>query len=157
MKYLFISVGKERDDLLGEAVDEFTRRIGHSVSVSWKVLPQSKQGSASGAALAANEEGKAILRQFAPGDFIVILDEKGKGMTSPELATLLEKKTVEGVKRIVFVIGGAYGISEEVKQKAQFLWSLSPLTFPHQMARLILSEQIYRALSILSGSKYHHE
>ncbi len=157
MKYLFVSVGKEHDELFGDAVDEFSRRISRYVSFSWKVLQQSKRGSKDGAEIAMREEGEVILRVLEPGDYIIVLDEHGKELSSVELSELCEKKTNEGIKRMVFVIGGAYGISDAVKQKANFTWSLSRLTFPHQLARLVLTEQTYRALSILANEKYHHE
>jgi 23S rRNA (pseudouridine1915-N3)-methyltransferase len=88
---------------------------------------------------------------------LILLDEKGKMLSSPGLAKLIQQKANQSAHRIVFLIGGAYGVAEDIKAKAQFTWSLSELVFPHMLARLILAEQIYRACSILANEKYHHE
>jgi 23S rRNA (pseudouridine1915-N3)-methyltransferase len=102
-------------------------------------------------------EGEIILEMLGKDDYLVALDEHGRQMTSKKLAVFLQARANESNKRIVFLIGGAFGIDEPVLNRAQFKWSLSELTFPHQLVRLILAEQLYRACSILRNEKYHHE
>jgi 23S rRNA (pseudouridine1915-N3)-methyltransferase len=88
---------------------------------------------------------------------LILLDEKGKMLSSPGLANLMQQKANQSAQRIVFLIGGAYGVDDEIKKRANFTWSLSELVFPHMLVRLILAEQVYRACSILANEKYHHE
>lgn len=147
MKLLFIAVGKKHDELVENGVAEFTSRIAHYAPVEWKIIPNSN----------SKEEGERILKGVDSSDILVALDEKGKSLTTLALAGYIEKKMSAGVKRLVFVIGGAYGLDQSVRDRAQIIWSLSPLTFPHQLVRLILSEQIYRAFTVIKGEKYHHE
>lgn len=147
MKILIISVGKKHDETIKGAILEFEKRINVHFSLDWQIIPSdSKEG-----------EGKKIKNSFKDGDFVIVLDENGKELNTKEFAQNLEKHISSGVKRLVFVIGGAYGLHSEVLLSASFTWSLSRLTFPHQVVRLILIEQIYRAISIINGGKYHHE
>lgn len=97
-----------------------------------------------------------MLEWLKPEDYLILLDEKGKDLSSVELAMLLQKKADTGIKKIVFLIGGAFGVDKAIQQRAQFTWSLSKLVFPHQLVRLILAEQLYRAGTILKNEKYHH-
>ena len=90
-------------------------------------------------------------------DVLILLDEKGKMLSSPGLANLIQQKANQSAQRIVFLIGGAYGVDDEIKKRANFTWSISDLVFPHMLVRLILAEQVYRACSILANEKYHHE
>jgi 23S rRNA (pseudouridine1915-N3)-methyltransferase len=102
------------------------------------------------------KEAGMILDWLEKDDYLVLLDEKGRSLSSEGLATFLQTRANESTKRIVFLIGGAYGVDEMVKKRANFCWSLSTLVFPHQLVRLILSEQLYRAATILRNEKYHH-
>jgi 23S rRNA (pseudouridine1915-N3)-methyltransferase len=102
------------------------------------------------------EEGRQILSRLQSGDCLILLDERGKLLSSPDVAKMIAQKANQGMSKLVFLIGGAYGVSEDVKARAQFIWSLSPLVFPHMLVRLILSEQLYRACTILRNEKYHH-
>ncbi len=147
MNILIISPGKSKGYLGEDVVLEYTSRIAHYSSIEWKFLPTSDM----------KDEGEKMLKAIPDNSFIVILDEKGKQLTSLGFSEFLEKRLNESVKNLVFVIGGAYGISDAVKEKARFSWSLSSLVFPHELARSILAEQIYRGFSILKGEKYHHE
>ena len=146
MKFTFISVGKQNDSDIADAVLDYTKRIARYFSVEWKLIPTSDK----------EKEGEAILKNFDSGDFVVALDDKGKEMTTEELAGFIEKRMNASDKRIAFIIGGAYGFSENVYQRANFKWSLSKLTFPHQLVRLILSESLYRAISVIKKEPYHH-
>ena len=114
------------------------------------ILPNSSKERAG----AIQDESEAILRRLKPDDVVILLDERGKNMSSPELSELILAHTD---RHIVLIIGGAYGVNEEVRRRADVLWSLSRLVFPHQLVRLIVSEQLYRAQEIARGGKYHHE
>jgi 23S rRNA (pseudouridine1915-N3)-methyltransferase len=147
MKLLFIAVGKKHDDLVENGVAEFTARIGRYTPIEWKIVPASN----------AKEEAEKILKGVDQADTLIALDEKGKGLSTIALAEYIEKSMSSSTKRLIFVIGGAYGLDQSVRDQAQLTWSLSPLTFPHQLVRLILSEQIYRAFTVIKDEKYHHE
>ncbi len=105
---------------------------------------------------AREEESDRILKALKPQDFVVLLDERGSSLTSPQLAAALQKQFDTG-KNVVMIIGGAYGVSAELQKRADLVWSLSGLVFPHQLVRLIIAEQIYRAQEISAGRPYHHE
>ena len=102
------------------------------------------------------KEGEMILNFLKKEDYLVLLDERGKQMNSEGLAAFIQQRANESEKNLVFLIGGAYGVSEEVTKRANYKWSLSQLVFPHQLVRLILAEQVYRACSIIRNEKYHH-
>lgn len=153
MKIQLWAIGKNHDPQLKTAIEDFTKRIGHYYPVKWKIFPASKNADQQ---KAATEEAMSILTAVQPGDYLVALDENGKQVTSIELAEFVNKQSVQSVKSIVFVIGGAYGFHQDLLAKSKFTWSLSKLTFPHQLVRLILAEQVYRACTILRNEKYHH-
>lgn len=153
MKILFVSVGKPHDGMFREAVEEFSLRISRSHALDWRFVSSSKKAGDAG----KKEEAAAIEKILSAGDFLVSLDERGKTLSSPEFADFFQKRMNDGAKRVVFVIGGSYGIHESLLEKSNSVLSLSRLTFPHQLARLILAEQVYRAFSIIKGEKYHHE
>jgi len=146
MKFTFISVGKQNDSDIAVAVADYTKRIGRYFNVEWKLIPTSN----------IEKEAESILKTLDSGDFVVVLDDKGKELNTIELSEFIEKRMIAGDKRIVFVIGGAYGFDESIYKRANFKWSLSKLTFPHQLVRLILSESIYRAISVIKNEPYHH-
>ncbi|MBI5126341.1 MAG: 23S rRNA (pseudouridine(1915)-N(3))-methyltransferase RlmH [Candidatus Taylorbacteria bacterium] len=148
MKILLISVGKKHDPAFLDAITDFTHRISHYTPVEWKFLNPSDN---------IKSESVDILASVNERDYVVLLDERGKQMSSPDLAQFLEKRLNESVHRLVFIIGGAFGVDEEVRKRAHTTIALSQLVFPHQLVRLILAEQIYRAFTILRGEKYHHE
>lgn len=147
MKFLIISVGKQNDTNFNEAINDYSKRIARYFSVEWKFIPTSDK----------EREAEAIFKSISAGDFVVVLDDKGKEQTTMELSQFIEKRMIAGDKRVVFIIGGAYGISEKVYKIANFKWSLSKLTFPHQLVRLILTESLYRAISVIKKEPYHHE
>lgn len=147
MKILFVSVGKRHDAALADSIADFTARVSRYAPVDWKLIPSDQSSEA---------EGKAILGALDERDFVVLLDERGKEVSSEELAKLLDTRLSASTRRLVFIIGGAYGASELVKGRANSTIALSRLVFPHQLVRLILAEQVYRAFTILKGEKYHH-
>ena len=156
MKIHFWSVGKPHESFVKEGVEMFTKRISNYFSVQWNIIPMPKNAGIMEGEMLKIKEGEAILSLLAKDDYLILLDERGKSISSEVLAKLLEQRTVESTKNVIFLIGGAYGVSAEVMQRANFKWSLSPLVFPHQLVRLILAEQIYRACSIMRNEKYHH-
>jgi 23S rRNA (pseudouridine1915-N3)-methyltransferase len=156
MKLQLWSIGKNHESYVQEGVELFTRRIRHYFPVEWKLIPPPKNAAALPETDLKKKEGEQILGLLEKDDFLLLLDEKGRLMSSPETATLLRNKADAGTRNMVFLIGGAYGVSEDVKKRAGLSWSFSPLVFPHQLMRLMLTEQIYRACTIMNKEKYHH-
>lgn len=156
MKFQFINIGKPHDEALKKAIDDFTKRINNYYSTEWLIIPSIKNAASLPEAELKKKEGKIILTKINKEDFLVLLDETGKQFTSVELANFIAQKTNTGLHSIIFLIGGAFGVSDEIKQRANFKWSLSKLVFPHMLVRLILAEQVYRACTILRNEKYHH-
>jgi 23S rRNA (pseudouridine1915-N3)-methyltransferase len=156
MKLQLWSIGKNHESYVQEGVELFTRRIRHYFPVEWKLIPPPKNAAALPETDLKKKEGEQILGLLEKDDFLLLLDEKGRLMSSPETATLLRNKADAGTRNMVFLIGGAFGVSEDVKKRAGLTWSFSPLVFPHQLMRLMLAEQLYRACTILNKEKYHH-
>ena len=154
MKISICSVGKANESYIKEGVDQFTKRIGHYYPIEWSLIPPSKLTDP---AQIKKAESESILKALAKTDVLILLDEKGKMLDSPGLAKLIQQKANQSAQRIVFLIGGAYGVDQIIRERANFTWSLSDLVFPHMLVRLILAEQVYRACSILANEKYHHE
>ncbi len=156
MKFQFWTIGKIHEPYVKAGVDLFTKRISNYYPVDWTIIPMPKNaGKLSGVEL-KKKEGDQITGALQKEDYLVLLDESGKQLSSEELAHFIQLRANDSIKTIVFLIGGAYGVSDAVKQRANYQWSLSKLVFPHQLVRLILSEQIYRACSINRHEKYHH-
>ena len=147
MKLSIYSVGKTNESYIKEGVDQFTKRIGHYYPIDWQLITPSKLTDP---AQIKKAEAASILKAITSTDVLVLLDEKGKMLSSPGVANLIQQKANQSAQRIVFLIGGAYGVDEEIKKRANFTWSLSELVFPHMLVRLLLAEQIYRACSILA-------
>lgn len=156
MKFTLFSVGKAHEKYLEEGINLFSQRIGHYYPMQWEIIPPPRNAGKMGEAELKLEEGRQILSRLQSSDFLILLDERGKLLSSPELANLIVQKANQGMSKLVFLIGGAYGVSGEVSARAQFTWSLSPLVFPHMLVRLILAEQLYRACTIIRNEKYHH-
>jgi 23S rRNA (pseudouridine1915-N3)-methyltransferase len=156
MKIYFWSVGKANELYIKEGVELFTRRISYYFPVEWKIFPSAKNAEKLSVEEIKKSEGNSILKALQNDDILIALDENGKQMSSLELADFIQQKANESSKNIIFLIGGAYGIHESVLKKCDFKWSLSKLIFPHQLVRLILAEQIYRACTIMRNEKYHH-
>lgn len=156
MKIQFWSVGKNHEPYVKAGVEEFTKRISNYFPVEWTIIPLPKNSGMLNEADLKKKEGELILNWLQKDDFLIALDERGKQLNSEGLAEFIMKRTNESRKNLVFLIGGAYGIDEAVMKRADFKWSLSQLVFPHQLVRLILAEQVYRACTILRNEKYHH-
>ena len=156
MKLTLWSVGKAHEEYVKEGIIGFTKRISNYYPVDWKVIAPPKNSASLSPDDLQKAEGQIILAQLQPGDFLILLDERGKQFSSEKLAALIQAKADSGIKHLVFLIGGAYGVSNAVSDRADLIWSLSELVFPHQLVRLILAEQIYRACTIQRNEKYHH-
>lgn len=155
MKIVCISVGKKHDSDIARAIDDYTQRLQRYTTFEWQLLPPAK--GKMGVDETKRTEGPVIAAQLKDDDYVVLLDEDGRQLTSSGLADILDVLDMQSSKRIVFIIGGAYGVTDELKRRADVLWSLSDLTFPHQLVRLIFVEQLYRANTIRRGEPYHHE
>ena len=156
MKIQLWSVGKSNESYVKEGIDAFTKRISHYYPVEWNLLPVPKNSGMLSEIDLREREGEMIIGFLKADDHLVLLDEQGKQMSSEELAGFIQARANESTKKLVFLIGGAYGVSEKVNKRANLVWSLSKLVFPHQLVRLILAEQVYRACTILRNEKYHH-
>jgi 23S rRNA (pseudouridine1915-N3)-methyltransferase len=156
MKLELWSVGKDHEPYVRAGVEDFTKRISRYYPVEWRIVPVPKNAGSLPAMELKKREGEAILGGLEKEDWLVALDERGKSLSSEGLAGLIGSRANESVKNLVFLIGGAYGLSSEVLKRANLRWSLAELTFPHQLVRLILAEQVYRACTIIRNEKYHH-
>ncbi len=152
MKILILSVGKKNDASLESAIADYTERLNRVIPTSWELIAPSGFEEPK----ARKHESQELATKLKPSDVVWVLDERGKQLTSPALAEQLNVMQYQGVQRLVFVIGGAYGVDGELRARANKLWSLSDLVFPHQIVRLLLAEQLYRATEINRGSGYHH-
>ena len=156
MKIALWSVGKANEPYVQSGVVEFTKRLNHYYTAEWQFIATPKNASTRSENDLKRKEGEAILGLLQKDDFFVALHEYGKQLTNEELAFMIQQRSNESTRRIVFLIGGAYGLSDDVLKRANLQWSLSKLVFPHQLVRLILAEQLYRACTILRNEKYHH-
>jgi 23S rRNA (pseudouridine1915-N3)-methyltransferase len=157
MKISFWSVGKAHEPYVKAGVEDFTKRISRYYKVEWSIIPVPKNAGMLSEMDLKKKEGETILEWLDKDDYLVALEERGKQLSSEGLAKLIQSRANESTKSLVFLIGGAYGLDEAVLKRAQFKWSLSELVFPHQLVRLILAEQVYRACTILKNEKYHHK
>jgi 23S rRNA (pseudouridine1915-N3)-methyltransferase len=157
MKLQFWSVGKNHEAYIKPGVEDFTRRISRYYPVEWNIVPVPKNAGLLSETDLKKKEGETIMNLLSKDDYLVTLDERGKQVSSEQLAAFVQARANESVRQVIFLIGGAYGLDETILQRANFKWSLSHLTFPHQLVRLILSEQVYRACTILRNEKYHHQ
>jgi 23S rRNA (pseudouridine1915-N3)-methyltransferase len=156
MKIHFWSVGKKHEPYVKAGIEDFTGRISKYYPVLWTIIPVPKNAGMLSEMDLKKKEGETILEWLDSGDYLVALDERGKSFSSEGLAKFMQARANESVKKLVFLIGGAYGIDDAVLKRANHKWSLSDLTFPHQLVRLILAEQVYRACTIIRNEKYHH-
>jgi 23S rRNA (pseudouridine1915-N3)-methyltransferase len=157
MKITLLTVGKTDKDWVRQGLDIYVSRLKHYIPFSIVEIPELKNVSALSKDQIKIKEGDLILKNLRPTDDVILLDERGKQYTSVELAGIIQDKISYAGKDIVFIIGGAYGFSDTVYQRANSKLSLSKMTFSHQMVRAIFVEQIYRAFTIMRGEPYHHE
>ena len=156
MQIKLIAIGKTDQMELDRLISIYQKRLLHYVRFSFEIIPDLKNSKNLSEKLQKEEEGKLILNKVLPTDRLILLDENGKEMNSVEFSTFLQKQMNSGIKRLVLVIGGPYGFSEDVYKKAAGKLALSKLTFSHQMVRLFVIEQLYRGFTILKNEPYHH-
>lgn len=156
MKTELILIGKTNDKHFQAGIDDYTSRISHYMPFSITVIPELKNTKALSETQQKERECEMVLAKLQPSDHVVLLDEHGKDFRSVEFARWIEQKNAT-VRRLIFVIGGPYGFSDAMYQRANEKISLSKMTFSHQMVRLVFTEQIYRACTIIKGEPYHHE
>ena len=156
MKITLLVVGKTTDSHIEALIQEYQKRLTHYLPFTLQVIPELKNTKALTSEQQKQAEGELILRTITPATDLILLDEHGKEYRSIEFADYIQKRMSSG-RDVVFVVGGPYGFSEAVYQRANGKISLSKMTFSHQMVRLFFVEQIYRAMTILRGESYHHE
>jgi 23S rRNA (pseudouridine1915-N3)-methyltransferase len=157
MKLSLWSIGKAHEPYVKMGIDDFTKRISKYFPVEWTIIAPQKNAASLSETDLKRKEGEAVLQLLKQDDYLIALDENGMHLSSEGLSNFLQMRANESTRNLVFLIGGAFGLDEMVLQKAKFKWSLSALTFPHQLVRLILAEQLYRSCSILRNEKYHHK
>ena len=152
-----LTIGNTDKKYMKEGIDDYVKRLSFYLPFETRVIPDLKNRNNLSVELQKEKEGQLILNLIIPGDFMILLDERGSEFSSLEFSKWIEKKMISGIRQLVFVIGGPYGFSKMVYQRADFKISLSQLTFSHQMVRLVFVEQIYRAMTIIKNEPYHHE
>jgi len=157
MKITLLTVGKTTSSNLIKLQEDYQNRLKFYIPFEMVVIPELKNTKNLSVSEQVEKEADLILKQLEPNDEIILLDEKGKQFTSVRFSEFISKKMLSSIKRTVFVVGGPYGFSERVYNRANSMVSLSAMTFSHQMIRLIFVEQLYRAMTILKGEPYHHE
>jgi 23S rRNA (pseudouridine1915-N3)-methyltransferase len=156
MKIQLWSIGKPHEAYVKEGITDFTKRINKYFTAEWVIIPPHKQAAVLSEADLKKAEAATILQMLDKEDYLLLLDERGKQLSSTELANFLQQRANESTRKLVCLIGGAFGVHESIIQRANYTWSLSKLVFPHMLVRLVLAEQVYRACTILRNEKYHH-
>jgi 23S rRNA (pseudouridine1915-N3)-methyltransferase len=157
VKILLLVIGDTDKNYMKEGINEYVKRLSFYIPFEYKVIPDIKNRGALSAELQKEKESHLIINQVLPGDYLILLDERGTEFSSAGFSGWIGQKMIAGVRRLVFVIGGPYGFSNVVYQRSDFNLSMSQMTFSHQMVRLIFAEQIYRAMTIIRNEPYHHE
>lgn len=157
MRISFWSIGKGHELYVKTGVEDFSKRISNYFKQEWEIIAPLKNAAKLTVSDVKKAEGELVLPKLQKDDFLIALDEKGMQLSSEGLAQQIQNCANASVKRLIFLIGGAYGMSDTVLKRADLQWSLSKLVFPHQLVRLILAEQVYRACTILKNEKYHHK
>ena len=155
MNITIVAIGKKHDAKLSESITEYSERLSHYIKLEWKLLEVKITSSMLDDQI-KNLESELLFSAINSADRVILLDERGAQFDSPTLAIKIQSLMNQSTKNLVIVIGGAFGVNENLMQRADFIWSFSKLVFPHQLVRLILVEQLYRAHTILAGEKYHH-
>lgn len=157
MKIELLLTGKTDSAWIKDGAELYINRLKHYTALSIREIPELKKTAGLSISQIKEREGELILKNIKESDYLILLDENGKLFSSEEFAQKIEKATIRGIKCTVFVVGGAYGFSEQVYSRADEKISLSKMTFSHQMVRVIFLEQLYRAYTIIKGEPYHHK
>ncbi len=152
MPIRIITIGKKHESWVSEGIERYQKRLKKPFDVEWVILPHSSFEGVQ----ARQDESRRIFTRLNANDYVVLLDERGRNVTSPDFSKRLVS-ILDTSCPVVIIIGGAYGVDETIAKRANFIWSLSGLVFPHQLVRLLLIEQLYRAQEIAAGRAYHHE
>jgi 23S rRNA (pseudouridine1915-N3)-methyltransferase len=152
MPIRIIAIGKKHESWIEEGIRRYEKRLKRPFAVSWILLPHSLQNGEG----ARHEESRRILSKLGSDDYILLLDERGRMLSSSQLASELEQQ-LHASRPVTIIIGGAYGVDQTVHARADTVWSVSSLVFPHQLVRLLLVEQLYRSQEIARGGSYHHQ
>lgn len=152
MPIRILAIGKKHEPWVLEGIERYQKRLKRPFVIEWVLLPHSARQDSE----ARHDESERITARLTAHDYVVLLDERGKAIDSPAFSKLL-LDPLQSSRPVTIVIGGAYGVDDSIHTRANFVWSLSPLVFPHQLVRLILTEQLYRAQEIAVGNPYHHE
>ncbi len=157
MKIELWGIGKTTEDYLKTGIQTYQNRLKHYLSFDIEIIPNIKKRKNLNFEQIKTKEGELILEKLQKSDFLILLDDKGKSFTSEQFAKHIDKLMAQGHRRVIFLIGGAYGFSEAIYKRSNAKISLSAMTFSHQMVRLFFVEQLYRAFTILKNEPYHHE
>ncbi|AMQ55461.1 23S rRNA (pseudouridine(1915)-N(3))-methyltransferase RlmH [Algoriphagus sanaruensis] len=157
MQIKLITIGKTDHKAIQQLIEEYSSRLAHYIRFEFEIIPDLKNSKSLTEHTQKEKEGELILKKVQASDEVILLDERGKSFSSVEFSEFIQKKMNSGLKQLIFVIGGPYGFSEEVYQRANGKISLSKMTFSHQMIRPFFIEQVYRAFTILRNEPYHHE
>lgn len=157
MKITLLTIGKTEDKYLNEGIDIYLKRLKHYISFKILEIPELKNTKSLSQEQQKTREAELIFKNIQSTDHVILLDENGKELSSRGFSVFLNKKMVGGLQHLVFIVGGPYGFSDELYARSNDKLSLSKMTFSHQMIRLLFTEQLYRALSILKGEPYHHD
>ena len=157
MNSRLICIGKTDGPNIRTLLEDYVKRINRYVRYAISEIPNLRKSSSMREEEVKAAEAELILNQITKDDYVVLLDEHGKEIRSTDFAAFLNQRFLSGMKGLVFVIGGAYGVDSRIKNRADHILSLSRMTFPHQLVRVLFTEQLYRALSILRNEPYHHE
>lgn len=152
MPIRILAVGKKHEPWVAHGIERYSERLRKPFDIEWVLLSHSAREGLT----ARQEESERLLSRLHPEEFVIVMDERGMQLSSPTLSDTL-RVPLETARSVAVVIGGAYGVDERLRGRADLVWSLSPLVFPHQLVRLILTEQIYRAQEIMKGAPYHHD
>lgn len=157
MKISLFVVGKTNHSYLSPGIDDYTKRINHYIPFNIQYIADAKNTKSLSQSQQKQAEGQNLLNAFDKSDYVVLLDERGKEFTSKDFSSFIEKKMQTVAKRLVFVVGGPYGFSDDVYRRANEKISLSKMTFPHDLIRLVFTEQLYRSFTIMNNEPYHHD
>jgi 23S rRNA (pseudouridine1915-N3)-methyltransferase len=157
MKFLMASVGKPHDVIVAEGIKTFTQRMQHYFPTDWWIITPPKNANHLPEGELKKAEANAILAGLQPDDYLLLLDERGKQLSSIAFAKHIEQLGIQGIKRVVILIGGAFGVHDTIFKRANYTLSLSSMVLPHMLVRLVIAEQLYRACTILRNEKYHHQ
>lgn len=152
MSIRIITVGKRHEAWVADGIDRFAKRLKKPYDLAFKFVPHTTAGEQR----SRDEGSAAIMKQLRPTDHVMLLDERGRNFSSPQLAGHLQQ-LFDRSHNIALVVGGAYGVNDQLRARADTMWSLSNLVFPHQLVRLMVTEQVYRAQEISAGRPYHHQ